>query len=309
MELWQLRYFVSVSETGSLARASSHLNIAAPAVSRAIKALEEELEVRLFDRDGRGMHPTDAGRTLLVRATSLLRDAELARQEVAAASSRHYGTVAIGMTPSVAATIGKPLIDLVRRRYADVQLRLMESYSGYLTDWVRTGSLGLAIVNGAPPEGARIASKRLMVERLFAIGRAGRFASDGLGASLRDLLGAPLLLPSSQHSARELIDAAAASLGLSVTTEVEVDSINVFRDLVMDGVADGILPFGAVRKEVEAGLLSATPVTDPEIHSETRVIHPVDAPLSRLTETLLAEIEEIIARTKSADGRRVFVDG
>ena len=117
MELWQLRYFVSVCESGSLAKASARLNIAAPAVSRAIKSLEEGLEARLFDRDGRGMHLTEAGKTLLVRATSILRDAELAKQEISATASHFFGLVTIGMTPSVAAMVGKRLITLVREKY------------------------------------------------------------------------------------------------------------------------------------------------------------------------------------------------
>ncbi len=56
MELWQLRYFTLVAELQSIARASAHLQIAAPAISRTIKSLEDELGTRLFDRDGRGMH-------------------------------------------------------------------------------------------------------------------------------------------------------------------------------------------------------------------------------------------------------------
>ncbi len=307
MELWQLKYFVSVSEYGSLAKASSHLNIAAPAVSRAIKSLEEELQARLFDRDGRGMHLTETGRTFFVRATSILRDAELAKQEVRANASRHFGNVAIGMTPSVASMIGKLLIDIVRRKYPDVQIRLLESYSGYLIDWVRTGSLGLAIVNGTPPEGARIASKYLATERLFAVGPPGRFSGDCEAVDLKELLGAYVLLPSGQNSTRELIDAAAAGLGLSVMTEVEVDSVNVFKDLVREGMGDGILPFGAVSKDVAAGQLSSAPIASPEIRSETRAVHAVDSPLSPLALAMLEEIEKIFLDLKKADTRGVFV--
>ncbi len=309
MELWQLRYFVAVCEAGSLARASSRLNIAAPAVSRAIKSLEEGLEARLFDRDGRGMHLTEAGRTLLARATSILRDAELTKQEVSATAARFFGHVTVGMTPSVAAMIGKPLIDVVQSKYPDVRLRLLESYSGYLIDWTRTGSLGLAIVNGASPEGSRIVSRLLAVERLFAVGQAGRFPGPTHGTSLRELVDVPLLLPSGLHSMRELIDDAAGKLDLGATTKVEVDSVHVFKSLVEEGPYVGILPLGAVIQEVEAGRLSAAPVVDPEIRSETRAVHAVDAPLSPLAAALLGEIDAIFERMKVSDPFDMFLEG
>lgn len=309
MELWQLKYFVSVCEGGSIAKASARLNIAAPAVSRAIKSLEEGLEARLFDRDGRGMHLTEAGKTLLVRATSILRDAELAKQEVSATASRFFGHVTIGMTPSVAAMVGKTLINVVREKYPDVRLRLLESYSGYLIDWVRTGSLGLAIVNGAPTQGSRVTSKLLAVERLFAIGRSGRFTNTPQGTSLRDLQDTSLLLPSSLHSTRELIDDAAGKQAINLTTNVEVDSVNVFKSLVEDGPYIGILPLGAVGQELAAGRLSAAPVIDPEIHSETRAVHAVDSPLSILATAILDEIAAIFDQMKAADPLGVFVEG
>ncbi len=307
MELWQLRYFVQVAEAGSLAKASSVLNVAAPAVSRSIKSLEEELEARLFDRDGRGMHLTEAGRTLLARATSMLRDAEIAKQEVSASGSRPYGDVTVGMTPSVAVMIGKSLIDVVRQKYPDIRLRLLESYSGYLIDWVRTGSLGLALVNGLPPDEPRIVSKPLAVERLFAVGRAGRFLDQDTAISFKDLTRHPLLLPSNLHSTRELIDDIAARLGVTIMTEVETDSVVVFKGLVMDGMADGILPFGAVRQEVDAGQLSAVPVTDPEIHSEIQAVHAMDAPLSSASRAVLSEIETLFTQAIAADSHSVFV--
>ncbi len=73
MEFKQLRTFMHVATLGKLSLASDRLGIAEPALSRQIRMLEEELGLRLFDRNGRGMVPTEAGELLLVKAGFLVR--------------------------------------------------------------------------------------------------------------------------------------------------------------------------------------------------------------------------------------------
>ncbi len=82
MSLDQLRYFVSVAETGSTHAASRALHISQPPLSRHIKALEEELGVALFDRTARGMELRPEGRRFLVRAREVLGTLERAVDEV-----------------------------------------------------------------------------------------------------------------------------------------------------------------------------------------------------------------------------------
>ena len=114
MDLKQLRYFTLVANTGSIARASAHLGIAAPAISRSIAALETELNCRLFDRDGRGMRLTKTGERLNDRAGGILREVELTRQEIAADGHHLTGEIVIGATPAVMALIGQALIERVQ---------------------------------------------------------------------------------------------------------------------------------------------------------------------------------------------------
>lgn len=307
MELWQLRYFVAVAESGSVARAAKRLCIAAPAVSRAIKALEDQLSARLFDRDGRGMHLTAAGSTLLRRAIALLRDTELARQEVASVSARHYGNISVGMTPSVMAAIGRPLVDRFRHDFPEIRLRLLESYSGYLIDWVRGGSIALAIVNGRQPDDVRLVAERLATERLFAVGPPGRFTDAYSDAALGNLLQQSLLLPSSQHSTRELVDAAAQTIGLPVIADIEVDSIGLFKELVSEGKMLGILPHGAISQDIGLSRLSAAPIVEPEIRCETWVIHVADAPLSQAAAAVLEEIRTLFAQLLEQDADGIYL--
>ena len=72
MELYQLRTFVTVADTGNLTQAAERLFTSQPAVSAHIKALEEELEVKLFDRTSKGMRLTESGTSLRDKAQLVL---------------------------------------------------------------------------------------------------------------------------------------------------------------------------------------------------------------------------------------------
>jgi LysR family nitrogen assimilation transcriptional regulator len=137
------------------------------------------------------------------------------------------------------------------------------------------------------------------VERLFAIGPFGVFAEQAAGISLRTLLRNPLLLPSAQNPIRDLIGTAAAGLGMAVSAALEIDSVSLLKDMARQGPALAVLPFGAVKREIEAGTLAACPIIEPEIRSDLNLIHLADRPPTRVAtqvvEILIATLRQIMA--------------
>jgi len=78
MELRSLHYFVRIAELGSITRASAHLHVAQPALTRHVQRLEDELDVTLFTRANRGVRLTEGGQRLLESALRILRDGQTA---------------------------------------------------------------------------------------------------------------------------------------------------------------------------------------------------------------------------------------
>src|SRR5271168_1622140 len=101
MEFHQLRYVCAIAETGSFSRAAERCQVAQPSLSQQVLKLEEDLGSRLFDRLGRSVRLTEAGRAFLPHARSILQQMEAARTGVEEKSTDVRGNVAVGVIPTI----------------------------------------------------------------------------------------------------------------------------------------------------------------------------------------------------------------
>jgi DNA-binding transcriptional LysR family regulator len=96
IEIYQLRTFATVAELGQLTRAAEALHLSQPAITAQIKALEDEVELALFERTSTGMLLTKAGQRLLVRAEKVLAAAQAFKNEAESLSGEVSGKVSVG---------------------------------------------------------------------------------------------------------------------------------------------------------------------------------------------------------------------
>jgi DNA-binding transcriptional LysR family regulator len=148
MELYQLRSFVAVAEAGHLTRAADRLHISQPAVSAQIKALEEELEVALFERRSSGMALTVAGERVLGEARKLLSAAQALRNEARAIKGEMTGVVRVGTVSDAQFTRLPALTGAAMERYPGIELRLQHEVTGAAFEKVRDGELDASFYYG-----------------------------------------------------------------------------------------------------------------------------------------------------------------
>lgn len=260
MELRQLRYFVGVSEAGSLLKASTQLHVAQPALGQQIAALEHELGAQLFARSSRGMALTPSGRLFLEHARLVLADAERARLAVREASAVPHGEVAIGLPTTVALAVTLPLLSACRSQLPQVRLKLVEAYSGFLREWLLSGRLDLALLYGDASD-AGLSTRALLDDRLVLV--AGTTpARMPRKLALPALAQWPLVLPGREHGLRRIIDEACALQGVQLQVVAEIESLASVKRAAEAGIGSTILPAGAVAEEVAAARLRTAPIDD-----------------------------------------------
>src|SRR3954471_2425511 len=126
LELRLLRAFVAVAEELHFGRAARRLHISQPPLSAQIRRLESQLEVRLFDRDRRGVALTDAGGALLGGARHLLSEAERTRRGVQGTARGVRGILSVGYTPTATYDVLPAVISAFQARLPDIRLDLTE---------------------------------------------------------------------------------------------------------------------------------------------------------------------------------------
>lgn len=172
MELRHLRYFVTLADELHFGRAALRLGISQPPLSQQIKALEDGLGARLFERTNRRVALTEAGRMFLGEARATLAQADRAAQVARRAQRGELGELRIGMFPSapLIPVVGRSILAF-RRGYPDVQLTLSEFESRQQMEAVVEGREHIAIVRrpASPNVPAELVASELLRERLVVV--------------------------------------------------------------------------------------------------------------------------------------------
>ena len=178
-ELRLVRYWVAVAEEANITRAAERLHISQPALSAAIKQLEQQLGVALLDRSGRVVEVTDAGRVLLEQGRELLGVADRVFDAVRARDSAAVGRLRIGMSPTARYGPGPELLAALAREAPALMVYTSEDTTGnLLRDLLRHAAVDRAHVDaqaGGEPDRlearAPVDERHVDVERALVAGR------------------------------------------------------------------------------------------------------------------------------------------
>jgi LysR family nitrogen assimilation transcriptional regulator len=264
MDVKQLKALVTVAEVGSVTRAAELLRIVQPAVTRQIRALEDELGVPLFERTHHGMRPTAAGVNLADRARRALTELDRARAELAVAPGTVAGIVSVGLLESTAGLLSEPLVSAVLHDHPGIELRVLTAYSGHLQQWLDSGDLDLSLLynlTNTPSLNVR----PLVSEKLWVVAPASAGLEASLPVTLAEAANHPLVMPAPGHGLRTLIDRAIAQVQAEVDITVQTNSMGLQKRLVQRGHGWTILPGAGIADDVAAGALSAAPLVEPEV--------------------------------------------
>ena len=198
-----LRTFLTLARLGNFSRTGQQVALSQSAVSRHIRALEDTLGLRLFQRLGRRAVLTSAGQTLRTRMKTLMREAESLPRVIRDLAEGVRGDIRIGASITAAHTILPPLLGAYRRRYPRVELALQPGDSADVLDTLARGEIDLAFVGSdALPPGTSVVAE-IPDQVLFIAPRAHPLA----GRRLRpvDLAGCHFIQRDASSDTRALV--------------------------------------------------------------------------------------------------------
>ena len=255
----ELETFLAIAELGGFTEASRRLHRSQPAISRRIEQLERTLDAVLFERTGRSVRLTDAGRALLPHAEAALaslRDGERAVRDRAKSTGAQMLRVAI-----VGTLADSHIVDALRRfeaRFPNASVDLRTSTSREVSALVRTGeaSLGVRYFADTHP---KLESIPLGSEKLFAVVPASHRITAKRLRDLRPLAGERWLgFPAERgqpDSFGLLLRRELAASAIADPAITDVDSLTAQKRLIQAGFGIALMPSSSVREEVRIGSL------------------------------------------------------
>jgi LysR family hydrogen peroxide-inducible transcriptional activator len=244
----QLECIVAVADARHFGRAAEACFITQPALSAQVRQLEELLEVRLFERDRRGVITTTAGKEIVARARRVLVDLDELVEAARSARAPLSGTLRLGVIPTVAPYLLPRVLPRVRRRHRELHLRLREDQTGELVAELEAGRLDLLLLALEADLGDARTLPLFRDEFVVVMPRSHPLARK---KTLResDLEGASVLLLDDGHCLRDQALAVCGSQRTTELADLRATSLNTLTQMLVETDALTLLPEMAVAVE------------------------------------------------------------
>ena len=259
MDLRQLRYFHEIVRLGSFTRAPEVLQITQPAVSVAIRKLEAELELQLFQRHDRKVSLTAEGERLWVHAQRILQAADDARLEMQELKGLSKGAVRVGITGMMGSYYFPPILMAFRHRYPHLSLQVIEGGTWQLQQMLEQAELDLAVIvcEFLPTE---LEARVILREEMRVVVACEHPLAQQTTVSIKDFFKEELVLFRKGYFHRKLVDRLAAEAGVQPVIGFETNLIPLIKSIIKQGFGISTLLAMAVADDPD---LVDLPFTEP----------------------------------------------
>jgi len=246
MELHQLKYVVAIAETGNFTRAAEKCFVSQPSLSQQVIKLEKELGGPLFDRTGRKVQLTDAGRLFCERAVEILAAVDAAKREWD--DDREGGRLSLGAIPTVAPYLLPPLLKPFRRRFPRAEVTVYEDLTEHTLRACRAGDLDVALL-ALPIDDDQLVVEPLFEEELLLAMTAGHHLSRKRRLTMDDIREEPFVLLSETHCLGEQIISFCRQQSCLPAVSCHSAKLLTVQELVALGHGVSFIPQMAVRAD------------------------------------------------------------
>ena len=296
MEIRHLKSFRTVAKLLSFNRAAEQLHYAQSSVSAQIQALEEELDVRLFDRLGKRILLTEAGERLLEYASKILDLAEETLAEIAD-TKQPRGALTIRVPETFGVHRLPPVIKQFRERFSNIRLHFSTcAYEGLEED-LRKGITDLAFLLAESIQAADLEVEALGFESIVMVAHPDHPLATESVVKTRDLGAETSLLSKVDCSYRRIFQQILDQEKVRTGATLEFNSVAAIKKCVMEGIGITILPEVTVSEDIAQGRLAELAWEQGKIEVATLMIWYKDRWLSPTLSAFMKLTREILSET------------
>jgi DNA-binding transcriptional LysR family regulator len=259
MDLHQIEIFCTLIKLRSFSQAAEALYLTQPTVSSHIKNLEQELGVKLLDRLGKRVVPTEAGNILFRSGQKLIALRDHAREEIAAISGTIAGILKIGGSTIPGAYIMPPIIGAFRKKYPSVSVQLVIDDTAKVAEAVMNGNLSIGVVGARVIEPHLDAHPFLRDELVVAV-PPGHAWAKRKSVAVDELRGEPFILREKGSGTRRIMEERLDKAGFplaDLNSVAVMGSSDAVRQSVKAGLGISILSIRALQDDIRSGRLAA----------------------------------------------------
>lgn len=254
-----LRYCEAVARHASFTKAAKELRIAQPALSMAIKKLEEELGVTLFHRLTRKVVPSPETRLLLRRAERIFEEINLVRQELQAAADLRVGEVRIGMPPMFGQHFVPPVIAEFHAAFPSVIITAMEGSADEVRAMLDTGAIDLGILENRRVPAGWPSVEVGQEETVLCVSREHPYAGRKSVAA-QDLADLPMVVFDSSFLQRSMLDQLCKTAGVQFRLVLQSNLVALIHHAVASGLGASTMLRSIVEQDSRLVALSFNPL-------------------------------------------------
>ena len=296
MEMQQLRYVVAVARTGNFSRAAEQCHVSQPSLSQQILKLEEELGERLFNRMKREVKLTPHGEGFLRHAIRALEEVESAKREAKDATALLFGTLMIGVLPTIAPyLLPRAMVSFVKK-YPGVELIVQEDTTPHLLKLLLACEIDFALAS-LPIQESRLEVRELFTEDLLLALPTKHALAKKKTVCAADLHGEQLVVMKEGHCLGDQVLHFCDRRDLRPNITFRSAQLETIQSLVSAGMGLSLVPEMATKSGSYKALKYKAFVT-PRPTRKIVAVWAKDRPLGRAANEFLKGVEEM-QRTES----------
>jgi DNA-binding transcriptional LysR family regulator len=271
MELRQIKSFVTIAKHQSFSKAALELGYAQSSISSQIQLLEQELDVKLFERLGHNITLTSEGKKLLPLAEQMLKLSNDIKSR-AVKSGKPSGPLIIGAVESLCATRLPKLLKEYRSRYPDVEILIKFGARAEFLRSLKENTIDIAFFVDQKITDTDFTTVYQAPEPMALLCSTGYPFADREYVYPEDLSGEPLILTEPCCGYRALFDSIMSQFNIKPRSVIEASNVQAIKQLVLSGMGITFLPQTAVEEELQQKRLARLNWSGPEFHIFTQVL-------------------------------------